>query len=31
MTPFSARILAPTPVDDFVPYFDTAVTDDDLD
>jgi len=28
---FSARILAPTSVDDFVPYFDTAVVDDDLD
>jgi len=28
---FGARILAPASVDDFVPYFDTAVADDDLD
>lgn len=31
MSSFGARILAPTPVDDFVPYFDTTVADDDLD
>lgn len=31
MTAFGKRILAPAPVDDFVPYFDTAVVDDDLD
>ena len=31
MSSFGARILAPAAVDDFVPYFDTTVTDDDLD